>query len=174
LIEYLQSVILGVLSSLVASLVFLYFISRLRPKLIISPFISFNDDEKGKFFVLKLINKTPRPIINIRCRLNLVIPKSVPGGLIFSNINLKLEREEVFLIDKFDKQDKDANYAWRFVCREDIESEWEEKHGSYLIFRVIATDSLSGLSKYYSQRFFTKRDCLRKGSHRFGNNLNVE
>ena len=152
----------------------MYFLSRLRPKLQISPFIAFSDDEKGKYYVFKIINKTPRPIINIKCRLTLVTPKSVPGGLVFTNEPLKLQREETFSIDKFDKKDKDANYAWRFVCREDIGSAWEEKNGSYLIFRVLATDSLSSLSKYFSQRYFTKRDCLRHGSHRFGNNLSVE
>jgi len=172
--SYVIAIILGTLSSFVASLVFLWFVSKLRPKIKISPFISFKEDEKGKRYVFKLINMTSRPIINVRCRLNIVSPKAVPKGLIFNNINIRLEREEVFMIDKYDSNDKDANYAWRFVCRQDIGNEWIEGNGSYLIFRVIATDSFSGFSKYFSQRFYTKRDSIKYGSHCFGEKLDVE
>ncbi len=172
--QHFLSIILGILSSLAASFVFLLCISRLRPRIEISPNISYREDEKGKRYVFKILNKTSRPIINVRCRLNVVSPKAVPGGLVFNNKNVRLERDEVFLIDKYDKKDKDANYAWRFVCREDIDSEWTEGNGSYLIFRVMATDSLSGLSKYYCHRFYTKRDSIKTGSHRFGDSLQVE
>lgn len=172
--QHIISILLGILSSLAASFVFLFCLSRLRPNIAVSSFISYREDEKGKRYAFKIINKTSRPIINVRCRLSVVSPKAVPGGLVFNNKSIRLEREEVFMIDKYDKKDKDANYAWRFLCREDIDSEWKEGDGSYLIFRVIATDSLSGLSSYHSYRFYTKRDSIKLGSHRFGDCLQVE
>ncbi|WP_316368819.1 hypothetical protein [Candidatus Thiodiazotropha sp. CDECU1] len=171
---YASAIVLGIVSSLVASAIWLYFFARLRPNIEISPFISIGENETGKYYVIKLVNKTRRPIINIRCRLNLVQPKSIPGGLIYSNRGIKLEREEVFMIDKFDDRDEDAKYAWRFVCREDLETDWNEKQGAYLIFRVLATDSLSGLSKYFAMRFFTKSDCLLQGSHGYGKDVTVK
>lgn len=171
----ITSAVFGVLSSLVASCVFLYvFLARLRPQIAISPFISIQDDGAGKRYVFKILNKTSRPIINVRFRVATVTPKSVPGGLVFRSVTLKLKRDEVFYLNKYDLGDKNAEYAQRFSSYEDIESCWDEKNGGYIILQVIATDSLSGLSSVFIHKYHTKSESLRVGSHRFGEHLDVQ
>lgn len=173
--EYALALVLGIASSLAASVVWLYCFSRLRPKMDISPYIAFKTTETGeKRYVLKLRNRTKRPVINVRCRLSVIVPKSVPGGRVYNNRRLALRVDEVFCIDKYDPKDPRADYAWRLVCYEDIEADWDEEHGGCVVLRVLATDSLSGLSTYTCQRFFSKRECLKEGSHRFGDCLEVE
>jgi len=170
---YLLSILTGVASSIVASIVFLFFISRFRPKIEISPYIAKHEDANGTSYVFKMINKTKRPIINVRCHASLVTHKVVPGGVALYNNSLNLISSERYMLDKYDKKDNDAKYAWRIATKDEIEDNWNEDQSSYIVLKVIATDSFTGFSKYFSQTFYIKRDSLKFGSHCYGDNLAV-
>jgi hypothetical protein len=90
--DNLLSIIIGVLSSLSASFVFLLFISMLRPKIIISKQISVVERE-GTVYVIKIINKGKRPIVNIKARLYLMTPTVVPGGIVNVTRQIQLRQD---------------------------------------------------------------------------------
>ena len=76
----LFGVVLSILSGLVASGVFLLVLSKFRPKIVISPFIAREEDEKGKFFAFKIINKSRRSCISVKVDASLSRQKIVEDG----------------------------------------------------------------------------------------------
>ena len=122
---------------------------------------------------MKIINRSPRPAINIRVQFLLRIKKNVPDGMLINNKFLNLKTDEMFEISEFNLGDKTAGYAKRFVCIDNIEEIWNDDNGAYLTFRLIATDSISGFQKVFKRSYYTKRTDIKEGSHRFGNSLDV-
>ena len=169
-----QTILVGILSSMFASVLFLTCLFRLQPKIGISPLIGISrEHDKGKIYKFKIINYTRRPIINVRFSLSTSCPVNVPDGVIVSSKSIRLEKDYVFQIPKFSKRDKDAQYARRIKCREDLDAIWKDQNGNTLKFIVMATDSLSGFSKVFTREFHTKKNTLVEGNHRFGNSLDV-
>jgi len=173
--EYLFLVVIGVLSSVIASLIFLSFLTRIRPKLEISDQIA-----KGKslttediIYKIKVINKTRRPIINVKAQLHLVTPIVVPGGILLKSKEIPLKRSEVMYIEKFGPNDEQAKYAFRFTTYEKIEDIWKDDRQSFLRFRIIATDSISGFTKAFSKDYHTK-NLIKEGEFEFGNSIGIK
>ena len=173
--QIVVSIIIGILSSLTASFVFLFCISRLRPKIIISGHIAKGRDLHGEtVYRVKIINKSKRTIINVKANLHLMTPKIVPGGLIVNAKMIQLKRDDPMQIAGFDQKDKEASYAFRFQTYEDIDKLWDNDATSYLRFRIFAMDSLSGLGKVFRQDYHTKRNSIVDGEFEFGNSVQVK
>ena len=67
MIDLLTNVMIGVLSSLVASVVFLLGVSRIKPKIAISPHLAREtaDDGQERYYI-KIISCSRRPVANVR------------------------------------------------------------------------------------------------------------
>ncbi len=172
--DIIGSILTGIFASVAASVLFLFCLLKLRPKIEISPYIAVTQEQDGKMvYRLKIVNLTRRPIINIQCRLLVTKSRNVPDGIMLTSDRISLKTEHVFQIPRYRKKDKEAHYARRFICYEDIDSLWQDQSGNYLRFVIMATDSLSGFSRVFSREFHTKKNCLIEGSHRFGNSLDI-
>jgi hypothetical protein len=172
--ETLLSIAIGVVSSVVSSIVFLLALSSFRPNLEVSPIISRTTDREGnKCYTIKVVNKGSRSVLNVKAKLRLQTSQSVPGGLIVRNRGIELRASEVFEIKKFNKKDFAAEYAHRFLSYEDIDDIWQDENNSYLSFRIYATDSLSNFGKVFGQEYHTKRVSLIDGSFEFGNSMKI-
>ena len=97
---------------------------------------------------------------------------NVEGGHTFWTKHLPIKQQEVFEIARFEPNDPNADYAWRFVTDEDLDALWISDN-DMIRFRVIATDSLTGFSRAFLQPYRLARTSIRSGSHHFGNDLNV-
>ena len=160
---------------MVAALVFLFFISRLRPTIIISERIAKGQSSAGKTcFRIKIINKTQRPIIYIKAQLHLISPSVVPQGVILKSKNIQLRRSNPMEISGFDRKDKEAKYAFRFLTYENLDVIWENDTRSYLRFQIFAVDSLSGFGKVFTQDYHMKRNILTDGDFEFGDSLDIK
>lgn len=174
MIEYILAIIIGVLSSAVASLIFLLFLNRIRPKIIISDQIARGKSTKGNIiYRIKVINKTSRSIMDIKATLHRVRTVVVPGGTIPKVKEIPLKRSEIMELPKFDPKDKEANYAYRFITYENIEEIWEHDTMEYLRFRIYARDSLSGFGKVFIKDYHTKRNSIKEGDFEVGNSLEI-
>jgi len=168
------SVITGILSSLVASIVWLYFFSRLRPNIAISPQIAkFSDSQGNIVYKIKIINKGHRPIVDVRVKLVVSTHTNVPGGTISVTKNIPLKVNEVMGIAEFNRKDGEALYAYRFVIYEDLETLWQNDRSTSLSFRLYAIDSLSGLGKYFYTEYRAKRTSIVGGDFEFGNSFKI-
>ncbi len=176
---------LGVLSSLIAALLYFYlFFLRLKPKLSISKEICKREGEDGLMeYEIKVVNNNRRrSAVNVRAELLLVTRRSAPGGMIIHTDPISLKRSEIFEITRFDPKDNpsedEAQYAFRFLTvqptKKDptLESRWEDDTNTYLLFRMFATDPLSSLGKVFPQEYYKKSDII-EGDFSFGPSLKI-
>ncbi|NOX37708.1 MAG: hypothetical protein GXO78_09245 [Calditrichaeota bacterium] len=172
---YLIAILIGIFSSLIASFTFIFFLARLRPRIEISSKIAKRIGEnQNPEYRIKIINRTPRSIINIKAQLHLMAPVSTPGGIIMTSKEIKLKRDEIMEISRFNKKDPLAGYAFRFVTFENIDEIWQDDTHFFLRFRIHATDSFSGFSRVFVKDYHKKRSSIKEGEFEFGNSLNPD
>jgi hypothetical protein len=173
--DYLLAIIIGVLSSFVASLLFLFFLTGVRPNIVISDQIAKSKSSTtGELvYIIKVINKTKRPIIDIKAQLHLINLVVMPGGVIRNTNKIELKTSEIMEISKFDFEDKMANYAYRFVVNENIEQKWDNSQ-SFLRFKISAKDSLSGFSRVFGKNYHTKINSIQEGKFEAGSSLEIK
>lgn len=174
--EYALAALIGVISSLTASVVFLLVLSKLRPRLEISDKIAWTMADNRKEFHIKIINRTKNPIVNIKTELLLAKWRNVSGGRIYSSMPIELRQSEALQISGFtsDPEDNKAEYAIRFTALEDIDQLWANDENTSLIFRVYGVHSISNLGRAFQRTYHRKATSLKYGDFKFGNSLEIE
>lgn len=120
--EVVTTLLLGALASLTASFMVLFVLSRLKPQLKISPVIGKGSNSRGvSCYRIKVINLGRRPIFDMRARLHLVTPANVRGGPIDRTQYIELRQSEIFMLHRFDRNDQEAKYAFRFLTYAPLE-----------------------------------------------------
>jgi len=160
----------GVLSGIVASIVFLIIISNLKPKIIISPHIVFKDEE----YHFKFVNKTKAALFDVRVEVMFVTPFGDKNGKNLRGQQLELVDGTLFHIPKNQKDNKDRHnlFATRCRTREKLKEEWVGE-SSYIQLTVIARHSFSGINKVFTHDF-PSVDCITSTKNfASGNSLDV-
>lgn len=170
-----MAIIVGVASSFASSALFLMAMNRLKPRIEISPIISRYTDENGQsVYVVKILNKGPRDVININIVFHLVKEIIVSGGRVFRSERLELRTNNILSIPKFNKKDKDANYAFRIRCFENLEAKWNANQNSYLRIRLTAEDAISGSTIVQEQKYFLSSSSIQEGQFEWGNSFCIK
>jgi hypothetical protein len=93
----LETVLIGVASSFTASLLFIIFLYRLRPRIVISPDIAKEAQPNcNAIYTFKVANRTRYPVIDFKLELILLTPANLPNGTCSqAKILSKLERFEL-------------------------------------------------------------------------------
>lgn len=166
-IDYIiLTLFLGISSSIFASFIFVFYTSRMKPKIIISDKIAMEKKLDGSYdFFIKIINKTRFNIINVRAEVRFIDPQNISKGVVRVTRNLKLRNGSVYDISKYNKKDDDAMYAYWFRIEEDIRGMWNGR--SYIRFKVYAEHSLSGFGKVYTMNYMMPTDVI-EGRFVFG------
>lgn len=186
LADTLSGLFTGVVSGLISSLLFLGYLSTLKPKILISEVISKEDDPTTgtPIYKIKVVNKTDRPIVNIKLELSVVqvsISTQQSGnnntkqGVLKKVLPLKLKRPEVPIIREYRKSDSEAEYACRFSTTEQLDVVWvldPHNPNTYLEFTVFAMDSRSNFSTVAKQRYYKKNQIVH-GAFEFGDSLKI-
>ena len=172
--DYLLAIIIGVLSSFVASLMFLYFLNMLRPKIIISEQIAKYYNMEDVEYQIKIINKTRRNIMNVQAHLFLITPTEISGGIIEKNDEIQLRTKTLTDMAKYNDKDETANNVFRFICEENIEEDLNENKNSFLRFKISATDSLSGCTSAFSKDYKTIEKSIKEGEFEYGKSLKIK
>jgi hypothetical protein len=166
--------IIGIISSLAASGMFLFAISRFRPNLEISPVISKRIDDQGNTnYFVKVINRTRSPVINIKTHMSITSPRNVAGGTVYYLHPIKLRTSEMMELAAYDPNDQDAHYAVRFMILGDLDTAWSEAETSRVRFQIYATHSFTGFGKAFERFYYQKRTDLVEGDFKFGDSLEV-
>ena len=170
----ITSIIIGVLSSFSASIVFTLFLRKLKPKISISDKISkstesgkFNDSGKKEYFAIKIINHRKRECLNVQAELTLTYSRNVGGGKIYRSTKIELVKEKIISIPKFQKKSEDCFYAFRFRTLKNLEEMWQDENSHYR-FRIIATDPISGISKVFEKKYYTIKNTFSEGQFEKG------
>ncbi|MEL6228985.1 MAG: hypothetical protein AAFR24_03650 [Cyanobacteria bacterium J06627_3] len=170
----------SVLSSLLASIIVILYLRSLVPNVEISGHISEHiDDDDGKVFRVKVINKGPRPIINVKLRMHLVHVTTHRSNIKTGRIgatkrlrSIKLLTEEVPEISRFDLADEFADYACTFRTSDDIEQRLRNGgRNCYIRFTFSAVDPFSNFGRVFVRTYDIS--SIRSGLFEHGNSTNV-
>jgi len=177
--NYILSFLLGCLSSILASFLFLYYVlTILRPRIAISPYISYaeNYDVPGQnVYYFKFINQSRHPAFDVRLRICKL--QKIPTGngqMHEKRADLNLKVKFLAHIPKYKKIKKDsifAGHAIVFTCLDDIRPVLLDSNQCVEV-QVILRHGLTGLGKVYKHEFSTI-NTVKDGEFDFGNNLTV-
>ena len=161
----LDKILLAVFIGIIASAIFYYFLLRLKQKVKISSHIAkgISTLDNSVIYRIKILNYTKVPIIEIKAQLHIFKNYQTKTGEIWKSQAIKLKRDDPFAISKFDKKDKDAKYAYRFLTYEDIDNMWTDDTKEYLKFRLSCKHSVSGFTGFFEQDFRLKRESIKMG-----------
>ena len=166
-------IVIGVLSSFIATSLFLLCLRALRPVFEISKEIAFmNENGKDKFSI-KILNKSPRNAINIRIEIGLMSSKIVPNGTILSRKAVSLRTANMMVLSRFDKKDTDATYAYRINIIDDINTLWTDETNQFIRVKIFAQDEMSNFGRVFIQDYMTKRNSLKHGQFSFGDSHEI-
>ena len=171
----IDKVVLAVLIGVVSSAIFFFVLSRLTPKLEISPQIAKGRStlDGATIYRIKVINRTKKPVTDIRAQLHRITSYQTKGGAIFKSKPLKLQRSAPLVIDKYDKKDPDAGYAYRFLTFEDLDSIWEDDTVQHLMFRIVCKHSLSGFGGVFKMPYRVKKATIKSGDFAKGDSFEI-
>lgn len=172
----IESIVVGVFGSLVASFTFLFFLTRLKPNLKISKSIAVRRDSENNpvSFAIKVMNDGSRNAIELRAELFSIRLKNIPGEHpLRVTHKIALKRSEKFIINKYSKDNTETEYAFRFTTSENLDALWKDEDIEFLMFVIYARDELSNFGKVFKQEFKTKRNTFKDGEFHSGKSFEI-
>ena len=173
LLDVTRVLLSGITGGLIASMIFFTVIRMHRPKLTISPYIAKTGKANRKRYVVKILNKGKRSIVNLKFELLLVTKKTAPSGMVNKTKALKLEKDSAFILYPNSKIKQNGSYARRIYTKEDLDRLWSDDSFSFLIFRVYGCDKLSGFTKIFEQKFYKRNISIKSGEFHSGDSFEI-
>ena len=172
--ELASSIVIGIGTGLASSFSFLWFLTKLRPNLIISECIAKDplqlNGENLNAFRFKVLNRTWRSsVYDIEAQLILITYVNSDGGQNLFLQPIKLLKDKTWTLSRITKNDTHAEYAFQFITTENLEEKWTDADNIEL--RIKAKHSFSGFSKTVRKRYYKPNNTLKDGSLKFGNTL---
>lgn len=165
LIFIFDKIILAIIIGLITSGTFLIILARFKPKIDISPKIARGLSTKTgeTVYRIKVINRTRAPITEIRAQLHIFKNYQTATGEIWKSDAIELKRSDPIIIDKYDRKDENANYAYRFLTYEDLDEKWSDDSSQFLRFRIFARHSVSGFGRFFLKDYRLKINTILDG-----------
>jgi len=175
LLWFLDKVVLAILVGLVTSAIFFAVLALFRPRIEISPVIARDVSTKNgaAIYRIKIINKTHDAITDIRAQMHIFKHDQTASGEILVSDAVELKCADPLSIDRFNKKDEDASYAYRFLTYEDLDSRWSDDNIQFVRFRIFARHATSGLGATFKQDYRLKRQAIVDGNFSKGDTFKV-
>ena len=145
----------GVVGGVVTSLIWFAIARRFRPRISVSPKLAWD----GKHTWVKLINKSPRAVVDLQVAIDVVTPRSAKGGIWFQTHAVKIVGTIPVFIPPDRKKGDDDN-AYRFMLDLDPNDLFTSDSVSALRFRLFARDEVSGVGKLIEQEFSHRSEVV--------------
>lgn len=171
--EYIISIIIGILSGVLAAIIFLkWYLDKTRPLISVSPHICKMTIDGATNFVFKFVNNTACELYDVRVETTFYKPI---GGVDGKNLRGK----DIILVDDYmlhipQKNEHDIHnlHAKWVRTTEDVETSWNDV-SSFIRIKITAEHSLSGLRKIFVKDFDSKA-CITPKQFCSGDNLGVK
>ncbi len=149
----------GVVTGIIASIIFYCMLKHIKPKLSISPYMCLiPQPQDSSIYQVKFVNQSKKNITD----LDYVLQHMTIGkDGVHTTKEIQPYKEKLKFISKYDKNDKDANYAVRISY--EIPEEYIPTNNTKLLFTIIAKDPDSGSTTCIIQEF--KEADLVRGKH---------
>jgi len=170
-----ETILYGAVASLVASGTFFAILLGLRPRFSIAPSISVVTTSTGRLvYRFKVVNRTRRPLVDVKLQLFRDTPTKVPGGHrpLHTLRRINLAYSEPLVIVGRKRGDPEARHARRFVAEDDLLAHWPDDQRASLLLRITCRDGITGTFRQKEQEF-RLHDTLQHGVFAFGDSLSV-
>lgn len=192
--SFLLAIVVGVLSSLLASILFLLTINRMKPVIQISDQIVRLPDHiaarrdfyrDGPIYQIKTLNNTWRSsVVMVKAELELFRQEAVPGGVSIASKKIPLRRDEAMEIPGRKRNDKNAEYAtiWFIDAAHvphgshDLCECWREasdKATTSLRFTIYAIHPVSGFGSTATKEYPHMDTCVIEGQYEHGSSVRI-
>ena len=173
LLFVLDKLVVGIITGLVASMIFFYALYTLKPKLKISDQIAKGQDvvDGRTLYRIKVVNHTKVPVIDVRAQLHIFRGFGAGQGRIYKSREVELKQSSPIAIPQYNKKDKEANYAYRFVTYKPLDEEWRDAQ-EFLRFRIICNHAVSGFGQYFFRDYYVKDDIV-EGNFEKGDSFKI-
>lgn len=166
------SLIVGVVSGLIASYLFLiFYLKNKRPVITISKYISKVEYKGETNYFFKFVNQTKSEIFDIHIETTFYKPVGDFNGTNLVGTDINLKDNFAAYIPCENKMDTHNLHAMRIRTTDDIEKDWTDE-SSFIRLTIIAKHSLSGFNKVFHKDYLSK-DCITTKKFQSGNNLDV-
>ena len=136
--SFWENILVGVVSGIVATVIFFLVMLLVKPMLIVSEEICKKNAEKP-IYQIKVVNLSKHMLTNLRYSLQYAVSK---GDGINEVINVPPLKDCLFFVDKYDKNDKESKYAIRISFKINESKQPLNESGCY-IFTFFAQHSVS-------------------------------
>ena len=169
---HVESLLLGILSGIIASLLFHLLLKKDTPKIKISDTIAMRSDEEHTEYRIKVVNLRKRYVSHVSVFLFLDNMENGPDGRILREKPLVVYSEDIPFIDPKRRKDLDCKYAVRFRVDDNLLSKWEDKKHQYLLLRLYCIDEKSGSGKMFEKEYRSP-NCIIEGSFETGASMAI-
>jgi hypothetical protein len=169
-----ENILLGILSSIVASTLWILALSRLRPRLVISPQIAEDPEATSgsPAFRIKVVNRSRRAAMDLRFHVDLMTPLRVKGGNVNRRFPLKCGNAPL-MFPRYDRSNTEHDNAYRLRINSDIRQLLKENPNSSIRLQIFARHELSGMGKVFEQRYYHPHSEIVVGSFVRGQDLTL-
>lgn len=176
--------VVELVGGLMLSLMGLFLIWFLRPKVKIAPHISHVEKDGKIFYKIKVINRSYLfQLVDVQFELTMLTPKSTPKGTNLALKKIDLVSDHVWFLSRRQGAinrlfSKDIYAAFAIVISVnpefDLKKEWiENDNGTCFDLKVIAKNNFSGITSITHEKF-NHYSCIKKGVYCHGNSLAIE
>jgi len=171
--------IVEIFGGLCLSIMGLFLIWFLRPKVKISNSISYITKGEDVIYSIKVINKSYIfRLIDLHFELTMLKPVTSPNGMNLALKKVELKSDHVWYLSrrkpKWLAKNDYATYAIIIKIKEGVNllDEWKSDESVYLDFKVIAKNNFSGITSINHQKY-QHSSCIEEGVFEHGNTLNI-
>lgn len=165
--EILSSLVTGIISGLIASLMFTIFLFLIKPKVKVAPKIIRLRREDGTYTLkVKVVNHTKAMLTNVKYALYYC---DMHQDKISNFIEIPPRKSPMMFIDKHDRKDEEAQYAVRLSYDID-EGKYPLSKTQRLQFVIMADHSFSNTTTCVKKEYYDK-DIVDNGVYQFGDSM---
>lgn len=170
----LEAVLVGILSSVTASAIWMLLLGRLRPRLAISTEIAEdpNVNMDSPVFRIKVVNRGRYAAMDLRFQVDLVTPVRAKGGNVDRRTPLKCGNAPL-MFPRYDRSGNEHRNAYRLRIDSDIRRLLAEYPNSSIRLQIFARHELSGMGKVFEQAYNHPDSEIVLGSFVRGQNLTL-
>jgi hypothetical protein len=171
--QHLISLVLGVVSGVVASYLFLmYYLGRKKPIIQISAHISKVEFKGETNYFFKFVNKTDSEIFDVRVEATFFKPVGDLNGTNLQGTDIELKDSFFMYIPKSNKEDQHNLHCMRLRTVENLEEKWTDA-SSKIRLTIIARHALSGFNQVFYKEYNSIR-CITTLQFISGDSLEVK
>lgn len=168
-----QSIIIGLLSGIVSSILSTMIIRFIRPRIIISSKIARADTNEKPEYRVKVVNLSRSYAKNVHVTAQLINRQNLPdGGILVTTKPLHFIRTDFGFIEPYKKADIENRYAIRLRFKDPLEEIWCDPTYTSLEISVYCENETSGVGKVFKKVYYSKT-CICNGVYETGKSVNL-